>query len=311
MIAARGQMSQWHDAIIVGAGPAGVSCALWLTELGLSALLIEASPRVGGLMNDNPFSDRWVAVLPDATGQQMAANLARSVKAAGVPLRLGASACSVSLCAGGVRTILADVDGRTENVHGRTLVIASGVQARTLPGHPARARWPGVLVGPGSAIVAQDYTGLSVAILGGGDNAFENYVYVRSRHARLVHLYARSVRAQRQWIARVDPADLRVGPYQVDPVARTVDGHPYDLLLVFYGWEPRTAFADSLNLERDDRGYIRTCFATAETSVRDVYAIGEVANRMHPCVVTALADGVVAAKAIQRRWEQGSLEVTA
>jgi len=63
-------------------------------------------------------------------------------------------------------------------------VIASGVRAKGLPDHPPGANWPGVLIGPGSPIVAQDYSGLSVAVLGGGDNAFENYVYVRNRGAR-------------------------------------------------------------------------------------------------------------------------------
>ena len=57
------------------------------------------------------------------------------------------------------------------------------------------------------------------------------------------------------------------GPYKVDPVARSVDGRRYDLILVFYGWEPQAGFADSLRLARDERGYIRTDFATAETSV--------------------------------------------
>lgn len=85
------------------------------------------------------------------------------------------------------------------------------------------------------------------------------------------------------------------------------NGRPYDLILVFYGWEPQAGFADGLNLARDARGYIQTETATARTSLPDVYAIGEVANRAHPCVVTAMADGVVAAKDIQRRWERRPL----
>ncbi|MNV37689.1 Thioredoxin reductase [compost metagenome] len=196
------------------------------------------------------------------------------------------------------------MDGSQTQVRGRTLVIASGVRAKGLPDHPPGASWPGVLIGPGSPIVAQDYSGLSVAVLGGGDNAFENYVYVRNRGARAVHLYARSVRAQQQWVTRAGREGVRIGPYTVDPASRSVDGRQYDLILVFYGWEPQAGFADSLQLARDERGYIRTDFATAETSVPDIYAIGEVAHRMHPCVVTSMADGVVAAKAIQRRWER-------
>ncbi|MBV7484693.1 NAD(P)/FAD-dependent oxidoreductase [Bordetella sp. BOR01] len=296
---------QQYDAVIVGGGPAGASCAIWLARLGLAPLLVEADARLGGLSNDNPFVDDWIAVLPGVTGQQVAANIADSVRAAGVPAHLGTYARHARRTAGGFQVDL-DAGAASTAVQARALVIASGVRARGLPGYPADTAWPGVFVGPGSSIMAQDYAGLSVAVLGGGDNAYENFVYVRNRGARSVHLYARSVRAQHQWVARAGQDGVRVGPYRVDPAARTVDGRAYDLILVFYGWEPQAAFADGLGLQRDARGYIRTDIATAEASVPDVYAIGEVAHRMHPCVATSLADGVVAAKAIQRRWERGA-----
>ncbi|MFJ1299929.1 NAD(P)/FAD-dependent oxidoreductase [Pseudomonadota bacterium AL_CKDN230030165-1A_HGKHYDSX7] len=296
-------MQQVFDAIIVGAGPAGASCAVWLARLGLAPLLVEAGEQVGGLTQDNPFADDWIVAVPGKTGQEVAANIAASVTAAGVPLHLHTRAVSVRASQNGLDVGL-DGPAGARTVTGRSLVIASGVRARGLPGHPPQARWPGVLVGPGSPIVAQDYSDLRVAVLGGGDNAFENFVYVRNRGARDVRLYARSVRAQQQWVTRAGTERVRIGPYEVDPAARTVDGRAFDLILVFYGWEPQAGFADSLGLARDERGYIRTDFASAQTSLPDVYAIGEVSHRMHPCVVTAMADGVVAAKAIQRRWER-------
>ena len=295
---------QHYDAVIVGGGPAGASCAIWLARLGLAPLLIEAGARLGGLGNDNPFVDDWIAVLPGMTGQQTADNIAQSVLAASVPVCLEARATQVLRAPHGFEVDLSLPMGMTETVSGRSLVVASGVRARGLPGYPEDARWPGVFVGPGSSIMAQDYTDLTVAVLGGGDNAYENFVYVRNRGAREVHLYARTVRAQQQWIARAGAEGVHVGPYEVDPVARTVGGRPYDLILVFYGWAPQAAFVADLGVEHGERGYLRTDSATAETNVPDVYAIGEVANRMHPCVVTSMADGVVAAKAIQRRWER-------
>ncbi|HEX7747337.1 MAG TPA: NAD(P)/FAD-dependent oxidoreductase [Bordetella sp.] len=294
-------MQQVYDAVIVGGGPAGVSCAVWLARLGLSPLLVEAAARLGGLTATHPFADDWLAALPGATGQQIAANLTQSAQAAGVPVSLRSPVAQVRV---EENLYVVEPVAPGKAVRGHALVIASGVLARNLAGYARRARWPGVLVGPGSAIVAQDYTGLSVAVLGGGDNAFENFVYVRGRGAKSVHLYSRTVRAQSQWVARAGDAGVHRGAYDVDPAARTVNDRPYDLILVFYGWEPQAAFADGLNLARDERGYIRTDTATAQASLRGVYAIGEVANRMHPCVVTAMADGVVAAKAIQRCREQ-------
>ncbi len=304
-------MPQYSDAIIVGGGPAGASCAIWLARLGLAPLLVEASARLGGLPNDNPFADDWIAALPGVTGQEVGANIARSVEAAGVPVLLGRRVTAVARADEGYAVTVEPVagtapgtpDGPGQVLLGSHLVIASGVRARNLAGAAPGDRWPGVLIGPGVGIVDQDYTDLSVAILGGGDNGFENYAYVKGRGARTVHLYARSVRARPQLVDAVPAADLRVGPYQVDPRTRRVRGHAYDLLLVLYGWEPQADFAASLGLRRDEHGYIHTDFATARASAEGVYAIGEVANRMHPCVVTSMADGVVAAKAIQAAIE--------
>ena len=100
-------MQQVYDSVIVGGGPAGASCALWLARLGLSPLLVEASERLGGLGNDNPFADDWIAVLPGVTGQQVAANIDASVRAAGVPLRLSTRTTDVRPCKGGIEATLA------------------------------------------------------------------------------------------------------------------------------------------------------------------------------------------------------------
>lgn len=296
-----------YDALIIGGGPGGASCAVWLARLGFSPLLIESAGRLGGLERSNPFQDNWIAVLPGMTGQQVASNIERSVADACVETRLDARVRSVRRQGGGfaaqyTSTTMSE-NGGCEEVYGKTLVIASGVGARPLPGQASGEHFPGVLIGPGVHITEQDFKHKSVAILGGGDNAFENYSYVRDRGAAEVHLYARSVRAQAQWVDRARTVDVRVGPFAVEPAERRINGRHYDLVLVFYGWEPHAPFADALTLSRDDKGFFTTNSHTAETSVSGVYAIGEVARRSHPCVVTALADGVVAAKAIQSRLE--------
>ena len=48
-----------YDAIVIGAGPAGASCAVWLAHLGFSPLILDASEQVGGLAAHNPFEDAW------------------------------------------------------------------------------------------------------------------------------------------------------------------------------------------------------------------------------------------------------------
>ena len=291
-------MQQKWDAVIAGAGPAGASCAIWLRHLGFNPLLIEASSRVGGLVAANPFPDIWTASSPGITGAQIARQIATHLKASQVPLRLSCPVTDLKLTESGLAICVRSMN-QVETLSARTFVIATGVRPRGL--HPGDTRkWPGVIVGPGEQIAIQDFNGLSVAILGGGDNGFENYEYVRQKGARQVHLYARSVRAQKQFVMRADTADIKVGPYAVDPQARSVNGRVYELILVFYGWEPELGFMPSLNVQLDARGFVFTDPVTSQTSVPHVYAIGEVAQRMHPCMVTAMADGVVAAKAIEK-----------
>ena len=289
-----------HDAIIIGAGPAGVSCAVWLARLGLKPVLLEASDTVGGLCRGNPFVDEWNASLPGMTGIQVADNLALSLRQANVPVLLSCPVRSVRSSADG---FVVDGNGFSEVLQARHLVLATGVRARGLEGQETRGiKADGVLVGPGAHIVAQDFSGLRVAVLGGGDNALENALYAQGRGAAHVHVYARSLRAQKQFIRRMAPGNIVQGSYQVNAAARTVNGRSYDVIMVFYGWEPCVEFAAELPLQRSAQGFIATGL-NAETSCAGVYAIGEVAQRQHPCVVTALADGVVVAKAIQARIE--------
>lgn len=321
------------DVVIVGAGPAGVSCAIWLARLGFQPVLLEGSDRIGGLCCDHPFSDGWNATLPEMTGPEVARNLARSLELAHVDTRLSCPVIKIERVSangtpvGKVVSRHAGIDDPDEhltvggqahdasiwNVHvdrkspplrTRHVVLATGVSPRTLPGWPAdKPLPPGVVAGPGTAVVQQDFAGARVAVLGGGDNAFENALYARQHGAAHVNIFARTVRAQQQFVQQFPAHDVVHGSYEVDAQRRTVNGQSFDLILVFYGWEARLPDMSGQPLQRCANGFVVTHPKTAETSLPGVYAIGEVALRMHPCVVTAMADGVTAAKAIQARLE--------
>ena len=287
------------DAAIIGAGPAGVSCAVWLARLGFAPALVDAAGQVGGLCRQNPYADEWNASLPGMTGAQVADNLALSLEQAGVRPWLSRPVRQARMLPHGITVTLGPDDTL---VRARYLVLATGVRARALGGDTGDAP-QGVLVGPGRHVMEQDFRGLRVAVLGGGDNAFENALYAMERGASDVRVYARTVRAQQQFVRKMPRRQVVQGDYAVDVAAKTVDGRAFDLIMVFYGWEPCDGFARELDLRRGDSGFIATHPATAQTSHHLVYAIGEVARRQHPCVVTAMADGIVAAKAIQARIE--------
>lgn len=189
-----------------------------------------------------------------------------------------------------------------EQITSKLLILAGGVTPRT-GGLSSRL---GLLIGPGHAIANTDFTGAKVAILGGGDNALENASFAMNRGASSVHIFARSIRARAEQLEQVPPENVTVGDYQFDERENTVNGIRFDHILVLYGYEVHQKSLLGLDLAMRPDGYVSTnqdCL----TSHKSVYAIGELAGRMHPCCVTSMADGVVAAKAIQRRLEASAV----
>ncbi|MFG1478113.1 NAD(P)/FAD-dependent oxidoreductase [Xanthobacter sp. V4C-4] len=286
------------DAVIIGGGPAGASCALWLKMLGFRPCLIERRPTLGGLQNDNPYPNEWIASVTNQTGYEVAHDIHRHLLAHDIVCRLGESVTALDVVVGGFRVTTAG----GAMVFGRTAVLASGVR----PVKGGLSASDQVLIGPGRTMFNAAFDGLEVAILGGGDNAFENYMFVRKRGAAAVHIYARTIRARREFLEKVPAGDVRLGAYHVEPERPAVADRAYDRLVVLYGWEPYLPYAHHLELARTARGFVETD-PDCQTSLPNLYAIGEIAQRMHPCCVTSMADGVVAAKAIQRTLEQDAV----
>ncbi|WP_412025889.1 NAD(P)/FAD-dependent oxidoreductase [Burkholderia cepacia] len=290
------------DAIIVGGGSAGASCALWLKQLGFQPCIIERRPKLGGLQNENPYPNNWIAPVVGRHGEDVARAIHANILSRGIACRLRTSVESATIDHGRFVVRVVDAAGRQDFLSSPYLVLASGVR----PADGGLLAGPDRVIGPGKRIDDRDFHGKSVAILGGGDNAFENYELIRAKGAARVHIHARSIRARREFLERIPVTDVRIGSYEVCPDTSTVSGCRYDVIVVLYGWAPALEFMHGFDLARDARGFVSTDVGTTETSISNVFAIGEVAQRMHPCCVTAMADGVVAAKEIQRRIEADS-----
>lgn len=291
------------DAIIVGGGPAGASCALWLKQLGLRPCIVERRSTLGGLQNESVNANDWIAPMVGMRGEEVAHGMHVNILSRRIACYLGASVDSVVARDDGYVVDVAVPKGRT-SIRAPHLVLASGVR----PADGGLRGSANVIIGPGKQVAYRAFRGQSVAVLGGGDNAFENYEFIRDKGAASVHIFARSIRARREFLERIPADDVRVGPYQVDAEKMLVDGQPYDAIVVLYGWTPALEYMRGHDLACDERGFVRTARDSTETSMANVFAIGEVAQRMHPCCVTSMADGVVAAKEIQRRIEAGATQ---
>ena len=283
-----------NDVIIVGGGPAGVSCAIWLKQLGFSPILVEKADKCGGLQWSNAYTNTWIATSSNVHGPDVAQAMHDNILAHSIPTKLGQEAIQAHILPYGVNVVLRN----NEIVKGQFLVLAAGVT----PNDGGLTKRVGLLIGSGPAIATQNFTGQHIAILGGGDSAFENYGFVMSRGAAKVTIFARSLKARSEMLARVPAENVVIGDYVIDDDANVINGEHFNQILVMYGYKASKSSLLGLDLILRNDGFVWTN-EDCQSSIERVYAIGEIARRAHPCCVTSMADGVTAAKAIQRQLE--------
>ncbi len=285
-----------EDVVVIGGGPAGAACTLWLHQLGLKVLLLEAGHAIGGLQLRSPYVNRWLPGVVNQTGKDVAASLQQHLSAAGAPYRLDYRIDRIGKTH--PRGVFELWRGR-EVVRAGHVVLATGARPRT----GGFTECDSVAIGPGMPMERQSVAGRRVAILGGGDNAFDQAVFVQGRGASLVDIYCRNPPRALPLLRRgVDAGRVHVGPFDADPSRMSVNGIPYDFFGVQFGFEACIPPGLPLQLHQ---GSVVVDPQGAVPGVPRLYAAGEVTGFWHPCVVTSYAQGIQVAKSIQQRLDAG------
>ena len=222
------------------------------------------------------------------TGQEVAASLVQHAVDVGANLRVGCPATAVALSPEGFAIATPE-----DQLTARFLVVATGSTPRTGGFEP----WQNVAIGPGVPMEALDVAGGRVAILGGGDNAFDQAVFVRDRGGDVTVFSRRPPRAQRLLQDRATGVRLVIGPYRAQQAEMTINDEKFDAFGVQYGFE--AVVPSGLSLRRA-KGYVQVN-RMGETSLPGVYACGEVTDFWHPCVTTSAAHGIQVAKQVSLR----------
>lgn len=285
------------EAIVIGGGPAGCAGALWLHKLGVHVLLIEAGDTLGGLQKRSPYENLWIPGLMGHTGEQVASALHHHIHAIGVPCQLNSRVSRIEAGDGGFSL---RVESETVRGHYRTqhLVIATGTQP--VRGHFRSAH--NVAIGPGYPMENLEVRNRRIAILGGGDNAFDQARFVLQRGARSVAIYSRTPpRAQAGLQAMVPQARVCIGPYTADQASMTVNGEAFDAFGVMYGFAAQLPDGLHQDLELKNANGFIAVNRQGETVLSGLWACGEVTDYWHPCVTTSAAHGIQVAKQISLR----------
>ena len=296
-------MEKKFDVIVLGGGPAGYTAAMYTARAGLSTLVIEKL-YAGDQMTQTPNIENYPGFPQGIDGVLLGMNFQAGAQNAGVQT-LNAEVTAVKLQ--GEEKVLTTAEG---DYIGKTVIIATGADHRHLG---LEREWE--LTGKGVAYCAtcdgMFYRGKTVAVVGGGNSAASEAL-VLSRIAKKVYLIHRrdSLRASKTYHEPLQQAENvefiwnsqvsgLLGNEKLSGVVlqnvQTGEERELELdgLFVSIGRNPATEMFRG-QLELDEAGYIVADEST-RTSLPGVYAAGDVRTKEVRQIVTAAADGAVAA----------------
>lgn len=296
--------------VVIGAGPAGIAAATWLTCREIPMAWYDAAQAPGGtlLRVGNPIDDLPGVRSNDgpAAAQRLLAHAAElgQTPESGVRVTLGDDRPL------GLRCHRGDASW---SVEASAVIVCAGTRPRLL-GLEGEAAHLGRGVEISVTRNLERYAGREVAIVGGGDAALEGALLLASRCPR-VHLIHRRAqwRGQLRFVERVlaDVTIVRHQPREVvelvgDDAVRGVvldDGSHLEVAGLFIRIGVEAAVPGALlDARRDDAGYLVVDRA-GETSVEGVFAAGDIVGDLHQSVAWALGTGTRAAAAAAARYD--------
>lgn len=298
--------------LIIGSGPAGYTAAIYTSRAGLSPVVYTGLVQ-GGQLTETTEVENFPGYPDGVLGAVMMEDLRKQAERFGAEIRTG-EVTAVEL---GRRPFVVSVDG-VPKIEAESIIIATGATARYL-GLPAEKKYAGMGVSACAVCDGFFYRGKDVAVVGGGDSACEEALYlagicrkvwlvVRKAHLRASKPMQRKIAETENIEVLFEHTTLDIlgdvggvtGVLLTGPAGeRTV---PVDGFFLGIGHVPRTDMFRG-QLELDNGGYIVTRdgeMSSTSTSVDGVFAAGDVADRIYKQAVTAAGSGCRAALDCER-----------
>lgn len=298
-----------YDLIIIGAGPAGLSAAVYGRRAGLDLIVIEQTPMGGGQVVDTYEVDNYLG-MPGINGFDLAQKFRSHADGLGAVFLSGRV---TAIRDEGDFKVVETADGASYEA--RTLILAGGAEHAKL-GVPGEAEFRGQGVSYCATCDGAFFKKRDVAVVGGGDVAVEDAVYL-SRFCRKVYLIHRrdSLRAAKSlqeklfscenveviWnstLQRIQGTDLVEGICIRQNGEDTERELAVEGVFIAVGMRPNTE-AYRGTVACDEGGYLLAGEDCA-TDVPGIFAAGDIRTKALRQIVTAVADGACAVASVER-----------
>lgn len=310
------QQPDLHDIIIIGAGPAALSAAIYTCREDLETVLLEKG-LVGGLAATTDWVDNYPGYTDGLAGDKLAKELRGQAERFGAQIKF-TEATSLSR-EGNVITV-DTIDGPLK---ARAVLIATGTEHKKL-GIPGEAEFHSRGVHYCATCDGAFYKDRRIAVVGGGNSAVQEAIFL-TRFASHIDLLVRSeLRAsevlQRE-LAKYPQITVHT-QVTVDEILHTdqavtgvriTKSHSksttdilVDGVFIFIGLLPNTGFLQVTGIELENGGFIKSG-PGLQTNIPGVFVAGDVRSDATMQIATAVGEGATAALKIREYLEGESI----
>jgi thioredoxin reductase (NADPH) len=297
--------SERIKCLILGSGPAGYTAAIYAARANLNPVMYEGM-QIGGQLTTTTEVENYPGYPDGVTGPKMMEDFKAQAQRFGTDCRWG-MATSVDFSSHPFKVIIDE----KKTVTADSVIIATGATAKYL-GLPAEKKYMGFGVSACATCDGFFYRGLDVAVVGGGDTAAEESLYLSGICNKVYLIHRRGeLRASKIMAERVAqksnieilfnhiPKDI-TGNHAVEQVVLENVSNGQEKIIdvkgffVAIGHKPNSdIFSDFI--DTDEVGYILTLVNSSKTNVPGVFACGDVMDSAYRQAVTAAGTGCRAA----------------
>jgi thioredoxin reductase (NADPH) len=303
-------VSEHVHCLIIGSGPAGYTAAIYAARANLKPVLYQGI-QPGGQLTITTEVENYPGYPDGVQGPEMMVHFEKQATRMGADIRYGL-ATKVDFTQPPFKVWIDE----EKLIEADAVIISTGASAKWL-GIPSEQRLNGYGVSACAVCDGFFFRGKEVAIVGAGDTAAEEAIYL-SKLCTTVHMFVRrdQMRASKIMQERVQRTpNIKVywnteteeilGETKVEAVRirnnKTNEQQtiPVNGFFVAIGHQPNSEIFKGW-LEMDDAGYIKTFPGTSKTNIEGVFASGDVQDKIYRQAVTAAGSGCIAALDAER-----------